>query len=72
MSRIWLTLLTKVLVGGLIISLGALYREREIREKLKQIKLAELTRGFVSYITRDRKKKLSVEQSISTDISRRD
>jgi len=35
MSRVWLTLLTKVFVGCLIISAGALYREREILEKLK-------------------------------------
>ena len=35
MSRVWLTLLTKVFVGCLIIGVGALYREREILEKLK-------------------------------------
>jgi O-antigen/teichoic acid export membrane protein len=35
MSRVWLTLLTKVFVGCLIIGAGALYREREILEKLK-------------------------------------
>jgi O-antigen/teichoic acid export membrane protein len=35
MSRVWLTLLTKVFVGCLIISVGVLYREREIREKMK-------------------------------------
>jgi O-antigen/teichoic acid export membrane protein len=35
LSRVWLTLLTKVFVGCLIIAAGALYREREILEKLK-------------------------------------
>jgi O-antigen/teichoic acid export membrane protein len=34
-SRVWLTLLAKVFVGGLIISGGVLYRERDIREKVK-------------------------------------
>ncbi len=35
MSRVWLTLPIKVFVGCLIFSAGALYREREILEKLK-------------------------------------
>jgi O-antigen/teichoic acid export membrane protein len=35
MSRVWLTLLTKVLVGCLIISAGVLFRERDILERLK-------------------------------------
>jgi O-antigen/teichoic acid export membrane protein len=35
MSKVWLTLLAKVFVGCLIIGAGALYREREIFEKLK-------------------------------------
>jgi O-antigen/teichoic acid export membrane protein len=35
MSRVWLTLLMKVFAGCLIVTAGTLYREREIREKLK-------------------------------------
>lgn len=35
MSRVWLTLAVKMFVGCLIISVGVLYREREILEKLK-------------------------------------
>ena len=48
MSRVWLTLLTKVFVGCLIICAGALYREREIFEKLKRNLKRLSLRGGIS------------------------
>jgi O-antigen/teichoic acid export membrane protein len=48
MSRVWLTLLTKVFVGCLIIGVGALYREREIVEKLKYKLGWQNSRGGIS------------------------
>jgi O-antigen/teichoic acid export membrane protein len=48
MSRVWLTLLTKVFVGCLIIGAGALYREREILEKLKYKLGWQNSRGRIS------------------------
>jgi O-antigen/teichoic acid export membrane protein len=48
MSRVWLTLLTKVFVGCLIIGAGALYREREVLEKLKYKLSWQNSRGGMS------------------------
>ena len=48
MSRVWLTLLTKVFVGCLIIAAGALYREREMLEKLKYKLSWQNSRGGMS------------------------
>jgi O-antigen/teichoic acid export membrane protein len=48
MSRVWLTLLTKVFVGCLIIAAGALYREREILQKLKCKLSWQNSRGGIS------------------------
>jgi O-antigen/teichoic acid export membrane protein len=48
MSRVWLTLLTKVFVGCLIIGVGTLYREREIVEKLKYKLGWQNSRGGIS------------------------
>jgi O-antigen/teichoic acid export membrane protein len=48
MSRVWLTLLTKVLIGCLIICAGALYREKEIFEKLKRSLRRQNSRGGIS------------------------
>ena len=72
LSRVWLTLLTKVFVGCLIIGAGALYREREILEQLKyKLNWQNSRAGCREVSNRDNRESLNVEHPTSTNVSRR-
>jgi hypothetical protein len=69
LSRVWLTLVAKILVGSFIIGAGALYREREIVEQLKyKLNWQNSRGGRREASNRDDRERLNIEHPTSTNI----